>query len=406
MVFSYKALDKSGAQVTGTREAADKGQVIAYLKAQHMTPISIKEGVSALNKELTLVQSKPKAKDLSMFCEQFCSLLRAGVTIMDALRLLGGQQKKSSMLYGAIQTTISSVNEGETLGNAMAKSPKCFDSTLVNLVRAGEASGSLDKSLERMSVQYKKDAELAATVKKAMSYPIIVMIVAIIVVIAMLVFVVPRFMKMFADIGIEMPALTMAMVGASNWLVENWKMVLLIVIGVGIAFFLFVKSKFGHKVFSKLAITIPVVKMLTINTHAAKIARTLSTLLTAGMTVIEALTILESTVNNYYYKEAIKAVREDVLTGRPMNRKFQEMPNLFPTMLTHMITVGEDTGDISAMLNRTADYYELEVETATQTLTSMIQPAVILFLACTVGVVLAAVLMPMVTMYQELGDAL
>ena len=405
MVFSYKALDKTGAQVSGTREAADKGQVLAFLKAQHMTPISIKEG-AGLNKDLQLVKSKPKAKDMSMFCEQFCSLLRAGVTIMDALRLLGSQQKKSSMLYEAIQTTINGVNEGETLGNAMSKSPKAFDSTLVNLVRAGEASGSLDKSLERMSNQYKKDAEVAATVKKALSYPIIVMIVAVLVVIVMLVWVVPSFMKMFDDIGIEMPALTMAMVAASNWMIENWKLLIVIVVGVGIAFFLFIKSKFGHRCFSKLAITIPVVKGLTINSHASKIARTLSTLLTAGMTVIEALTILESTVNNDYYKDAIRAIREDVLAGRPMNKKFQELPNLFPTMLTHMITVGEDTGDITAMLNRTADYYDLEVKTATETLTSMIQPAVILFLACTVGVVLMGVLAPMVTMYQELGDAL
>ena len=404
MLFTYKAIDRDGKTVTGKYEALEQKQVVAYLKAQHMTPVNIGNGITADGLASKLPQKKTKAKDMSIFCEQFWALIRAGVTILDALKLLLNQLSDKALKAG-VQQAIISVNEGETLADSLGKSP-VFDETFVSLIRAGEASGSLDKSLERMANQYKKDAEVAATVKKALSYPIIVMIVAVLVVIVMLVWVVPKFMKMFDDIGIEMPALTMAMVAASNWMIENWKLLIVIVVGVGIAFFVFIKSKFGHRCFSKLAITIPVVKGLTINSHASKIARTLSTLLTAGMTVIEALTILESTVNNDYYKDAIRAIREDVLTGRPMNKKFQELPNLFPTMLTHMITVGEDTGDITSMLNRTADYYDLEVKTATETLTGMIQPAVILFLACTVGVVLMGVLAPMVTMYQELGDAL
>ena len=404
MTFSYKAVDKDGVMVNGTYDASDKNQVVAYIKAQRMTPVQISNG---RNNELSalLPQGKTKAKDLSMFCEQFCALLRAGVTIVDALSLLL-EQTTDKGLRGAIQTTITSVNEGESLANSMGKSPKVFSDTLVSLVRAGEASGSLDTSLERMGEQYKKDAEIAAAIKKAMSYPIIVMVVAVAVVVFMLVYIVPSFMNMFNDIGIEMPGITLAVVAASDWIVANWPILLVIIIAAVIGISLFFKSPTGHKLSSYCALRIPGIKDFVKKSSASKIARTLSTLLTAGMTVIEALAILETTLPNYYYKQAIKEIREDVLTGQPMSRKFVENTAMFPSMLSHMIAVGEDTGDITAMLMRTADYYDLEVETATDTMMSMIQPATILFLVAIVGTILAAVLMPMVSMYGQLGDAL
>lgn len=406
MTFSYKAVDKDGNMVNGIYEASEKTQVVAYLKAQRMTPVSVSNGANT-NLSDMLPQKKTKAKDLSMFCEQFCALLRAGVSIVEALSLLLTQtSKKEKALRTAIQTTITGVNEGESLSNSMARSPKVFNETLVSLVRAGEASGSLDTSLERMGEQYKKDAEIAATVKKAMMYPIIVLVVAVIVVVFMLVYIVPSFMNMFNDIGIEMPKITLMVVAASDWLVANYPLVILILVVLVIAIIAFTKSPTGKKFTSWMALKLPGVQMFTIKSNASKIARTLSTLLTAGMTVIEALAILESTLPNYYYKQAIKEIREDVLTGQPMSRKFVENEKLFPPMLSHMIAVGEDTGDITSMLMRTADYYDLEVDTATQTMMSFIQPAIILFLVVIVGTILAAVLSPMVTMYTELGDAL
>jgi type IV pilus assembly protein PilC len=404
MLFTYKAVDKNGSMVAGTYDASEKSQVVAYLKAQHMTPVEISNGRP--NSLLSMLpKKKTKAKDLSMFCEQFCALLRAGVPIIDSLKLLLGQTKDKALKEG-IQTTIIGVNEGETLANSMARSSTCFDETLVSLVRAGEASGSLDTSLERMSEQYKKDAEIAAAIKKAMSYPIIVMVVAIIVVIIMLVYVVPKFMDMFMDVGIDMPKITLLVMAASEWMVSNYLIVIIALVAFVIACVAFSRSAFGKKVFSKLAITIPGVKEFTIKSNASKIARTLSTLLTSGMSVVESLKILESTLPNYYYKEAIRSVREDVLTGQPMSRKFIENQKLFPPMLSHMISVGEDTGDITAMLIRTSDYYDLEVQTATDTMMSMLQPAVIILLTGVVGVLIAAVFAPMLALYSQLGDSL
>lgn len=404
MQFNYKAVDKNGQMKIGVQEAKDKSVVIASLKSQGLIPVSVTD--STLNSvEKILPKAKPKAKDLSMFCEQLCSLLRAGVSIVDAMRLLQEQTKKKS-LQEAIQTNIVSVNNGETLNQAMAKSQNVFDETLINLVKAGEESGSLDMSLDRMANQYKKDAEVAAAVKKALVYPIVVLIVAVIVIVIMLMYVVPSFMEMFMDIGIEMPKITLMVVSMSEWLMAKWYIALGILVLIIVSISIFLKTDVGKQCVSWLAIKLPVISNFIIKTNASKIARTLSTLLTAGMPIIDALAILEGTLTNYYYKEAIHAIREDVLAGQPMSRKFRERIDIFPNMLSHMITVGEDTGDVTAMLLRTAEYYDLEVKTATESLMTMMQPMIILLLAGIVGVILAAVLAPMVKMYTELGGAL
>ena len=405
MVFSYKAVDANGKHVSGTYDAAEKSQVVAYLRSNQMTPVSVTEGsLSTMGGEIN-ISTKPKAKDKSMFCEQFCSLMRAGVTVVDALKMLY-EQTKNGILKKGIQTTITHINGGEGLGLSMAYSPKAFDETLVSLVTAGEASGSLDVSLERMATQYKKDAETRATVKKAMMYPIIVLVVAVAVVIFMLVAIVPRFMDMFDALEIEMPKLTLAVVAASKWVKSHVILLIGILVGLTVAIILFKRSLIGKKTFSWLALHLPGINNFTIKSTASRIARTMSTLMAAGMPLPEVLAIITDTMKNYYYKEAMLQVRDAVMEGRSLSSKFAENDKLFPSMLTHMIGVGEDTGDMSAMLTRTAEYYELEVETATQAMMSMLQPAIIILMAGIVGVLVAAVFGPMVKMYQGLGDSL
>lgn len=407
MQFNYTAIDQNGKQKKGKHEAGEKAQTIAYLKAQHWTPVSVTPATAAsgISESLSFLQKKPSVDDMSMFCEQFCSLLRAGITVIEALRMLAEQTKNAVLQKGILQT-VTGINEGESLGVAMARSPKAFDKTLINLIRAGEASGSLDMSLERMANQYKKDAHIKASVKKAITYPIIVLVVAVAVVIFMLVVVVPNFMKMFDDIGIDMPKITLMVVAASEWMQEFWYIVLGVIVGAIVAFVIFKKSPTGHKFFSRVTLMIPGVKEFVIKSNASKIARSLSTLLAAGMSVIEALEILKTTMNNYFYQDAIDKVLQDVLSGRQISTKMREFPDLFPSMLVHMIAVGEDTGDTTAMLTRTADYYDLEVETATETMMTMMQPMIILLLAGIVGVLIAAVMAPMVTLYSQLGDSI
>lgn len=406
MQFSFQAIDETGKVRKGKHDAADKNAVISYLKAQHWTPVSVELGQSDQMAETFAFMNKaPKVEDLSMFCEQFCSLLRAGITVLETLQMLGEQTENAALQKGIMQA-ITGINEGESLATAMRRSPKAFDETLVSLVRAGEASGSLDVSLERMAVQYKKDAHIKSSVKKAISYPIIVLVVAFAVVIFMLLVVVPNFMDMFDDIGIEMPKITLMVVAASEWVQQYWYILAIIIIALVSGFVLFKKSATGHKALSWLTLHLPGVNQFVVKSNAAKIARTLSTLLAAGMSIIEAVDILRSTMSNYYYEQAIDAVRKDILTGRQMSAKFREAPDLFPNMLVHMISVGEDTGDTTSMLVRTADYYDMEVDGAVSTMMDMLSPAIMLLLVGIVGVLIAAVLMPMVTLYSELGDAL
>lgn len=406
MQYSYQYIDEKGELKRAKYDAADKNTVINYIKAQHWTPVSVELGKSAeLGTTFAFMDKKPKVDDLSMFCEQFCSLLRAGITVLETLQMLGEQTANATLQKGIMQT-ITGINEGESLAAAMSRSPKAFDETLISLVRAGEASGSLDVSMERMAIQYKKDAHIKAAVKKAVSYPIIVLVVAIIVVIFMLLVVVPNFMDMFDDIGIEMPKITLMVVAASEWVTQYWYILLIIVVAIVSGFMLFKRSETGHKTFSWIALHVPGVNQFVIKSNAARIARTLSTLLAAGMSIIEAVEILKNTMTNYYYERAMNDIKKDILTGRQMSAKMKENPDLFPNMLIHMMTVGEDTGDTTSMLVRTADYYDLEVDSAVGTMMDMLSPMILLLLAGIVGVLIAAVLMPMVTLYSELGDAL
>lgn len=406
MLYTYKAVDANGQIHKGTHEAADKNSTINYIRAQHWTPVSVELGASSqLSSTFAFLDKKPSVDDLSMFCEQFCSLLRAGITVLDTLQMLGEQTQNSALQKGIMQT-ITGINEGESLAVAMSRSPKAFDETLISLIRAGEASGSLDVSLERMAVQYTKDAHIKASIKKALSYPIIVLVVAAIVVVFMLVVVVPSFMDMFDDIGIEMPKITLMVVAASEWVQQYWYILVVVIVALVSGVILFKRSPTGHKCFSWLALHFPGVKMFVVKSNAARIARTLSTLLAAGMSILEAIEILKNTMSNYYYQQAMQDVKNDVLTGRQMSNKMRERLDLFPNMLVHMIAVGEDTGDTTSMLTRTADYYDLEVDGAVSAMMDMLQPMIMLLLAGIVGVLIASVLMPMVTLYSELGDAL
>lgn len=406
MQYSYLAIDEQGQKKKGKYDASDKAAVISYIKAQHWTPISVELGqADQISSTFSFLNKAPSVDDLSMFCEQFCSLLRAGITVLETLQMLGDQTENAALKQGIMQA-ITGINEGESLAMAMRRSPKAFDETLVNLIRAGEASGSLDTSLERMAVQYQKDAHIKASIKKAVSYPIIVLIVAFAVVIFMLLVVVPNFMDMFDDIGIEMPKITLMVVAASEWVAQYWYILAIIIVALVTGFILFKRSATGHKTFSWLTLHIPGVSQFVVKSNAARIARTLSTLLAAGMSIIEAVEILKSTMSNYYYEQTMEEVKQDILTGRQMSAKMKEKPDLFPNMLVHMISVGEDTGDTTSMLVRTADYYDLEVDGAVSAMMDMLSPMIMLLLAGIVGVLIASVLMPMVTLYSELGDAL
>lgn len=400
--YGYEAINKAGKTIKGSVEAESIDKARSDLRSKGMTILKLNEQ-NMLNKDLNIeIGGKPTTRDLSVFCRQFVSMNRAGVTIIDSLKMLA-EATENKKLKEAIQAVRVSTEKGETLADALAQHPKVFPGLMINMVAAGEASGSLDISMERMATQFERSSKTASLVKKAMIYPIIVCIVAIAVVIVMLVVVIPNYTSMFAELGTEMPGITVAVMNASNFIQERW--IVLIVAAVVIAFLFsrFKVSDTGEHVIGKLALKVPAVANLVTKNATAQLARTLSTLMGSGVPLVESVEIVGNTMGNIYFKEAMQRTREQVEAGRPLSEPITES-GLFPPMAYHMIRIGEETGKTEEMLDKLADYYEEEVEIAVQGLMAAMEPMIIIVLAAIVIVLVGACMAPMLTMYQALDS--
>ena len=374
---------------------------MSALKAEGLIPINVREA-SVFSKDIQVGTKKTSSKDLSLFCNQFVSILNAGVPVIDALGMLSEQTENKEFAKAIIEIK-NSVERGESLGGAMASRRDVFPSMLISMVNAGEASGSLEVSLSRMAVQFEKDTKLKATIKKAMTYPAMVMVVMVVVIIVLLVYVIPTFMNMFADMDIKMPALTMAVQGASNFVIKYWYILLAVLVIVVIAWKTFFSTMTGKIAMGKFTLWCPLTKNFVVKTSSARLARTLSTLTAAGISMIDALDITAKTMSNIIIKMAVVDAKEEVKKGVPLSEPLKKS-GVFPAMLIHMTKIGENTGDMETMLNKMADYYDEEVENATAQLLSMMEPIITIVMAGMVGVVIAAVFMPMLALYEGLDN--
>lgn len=400
--FAYVAIDGNGKEKKGSIEAENKEKALAAVKAEGLLPLSVTPQ-SFLTKDINFSFSKgATAREMSLFCRQFTSILRAGVTIIDALGMLA-EQTENKGFSQAIKEVQTNIQKGETLGDSMRLYPEYFSSMLINLVDAGEASGSLDVSLERMAIQFEKDAKLKGMIKKAMTYPIVVCCVAVLVVILMLAYVVPTFMEMFADLDIEMPMLTVMVMNASDFVKRNIVLIAVIIIAVVIGVKVFLRTGRGQAVIGYIGIKFPALANFTVKTSSSRLARTLSTLLYSGISMVDALEITAHTMTNVWFRQAILEAREDVLKGIPLSEPLKRA-GLFPAMVVHMVAIGEETGDMESMLEKMADYYDEEVELATQSLMAALEPMIILVLAVIVGVLVGAVVAPMLSLYTGLDN--
>lgn len=402
--FAYVAIDSKGKQVKASIEADNQMKASDMLKKDGLTIVELKEQ-SMLNKEISvgsLFKKKVKVRDLSLFCRQFVSLHRAGVTIIESMRMLT-EQTENPALREAMQEVSTNVQKGETLANSMRTRPDIFPNLLVHMVSAGEASGSLDIAFERMAVQFEKSDKINSMIKKAMVYPIMVLVVAVVVVIVMLTFVVPTFMSMFADMDIDMPKITLAVIAASDFMQQYWYIVVAIIIAFVVFFRWFKTTPTGEGLLNKAALKLPLFGDLTVKSSSAKFARNLSTMLAAGISMPDAVQIVADTMNNVFYRECMLNAKNDVMQGVPLSQPL-EKSGLFPPMVYHMTRIGEETGNIEDMLDTMANYYEEEVETATQSLMAALEPVIIIILAGVCGVIIGSVMAPMAAMYEGLDS--
>lgn len=397
-VFSYTAVNRLGKQVKDSVEASSLETAKNSLRAAGYTILDIKE-LNALNRDIELpFLGNPTAKDMAIFCRQFQSILRAGVSVSNVLSMLG-QQTENVKLTAAIRDMQASIEKGETLAGSMRKHPKIFAPMLTNMVAAGEESGNLEESFRQMEAWFDKAKRTKAAVVKAMIYPCILVAVMIVVLIVMMVKIIPAFLKTFEEMNMELPFLTRCVMSVSDWFVAWWWLVILVLAVLVIGGVLFNRTNKGKHFFGWLGRKIPLVKKFTVCSASAIFCRTLSLLLGSGLSLIESLELVALNMSNIYFREAVQTVRAMVSEGWPLHASLRDT-GLFPPMVYNLVGIGEETGDLQSMLAKTADYYDDEVQDATQKLLSMMEPIIILFLAVFVVILVLAIFLPMMSMTQ------
>lgn len=396
--FSYIAVNRLGKRVKDNVEASSIETAKNSLRAAGYTIVEIKE-LNALNKDIELpFLGNPKAKDMAIFCRQFQSILRAGVPVSTVLSMLG-QQTENAKLAAAIRDMQASIEKGETLAGSMRKHPKIFSGMLTNMVAAGEESGNLEESFRQMEVWFDKAKKTGAAVSKAMVYPCILIVVMIVVLIVMMVEIIPGFMETFTEMNMELPKPTQWVMAASNWFVDWWWAVAIGLVVLIIGGALFNRTNQGKHFFGWLTRKIPVVSGLTVRSASATFCRTLSLLLGSGLPLTDSLDLVAMNMTNIYFREAVQMVRAMISQGWTLNASLRDT-GLFPPMVYNLTGIGEETGDLQGMLDKTADYYDDEVQDATAKLLSMMEPAVMLFLAVFVVILVLAIFLPMMNMTQ------
>ena len=394
--FSYTAISKVGKHTKDTIEAASLEAAKNSLRAAGFSILEIKE-LSALNKDIELpFLGNPTAKDMALFCRQFQSILRAGVPVSSVLSMLG-QQTENEKLAAAIREMQASIEKGESLAGSMRRHPKIFSGMLINMVAAGEESGNLEDSFAQMEDYFDKAKKTKAAVGKVMVYPIFLLVVMVIVLIVMMVKIIPSFLKTFEEMNMELPFLTKCVMATSDWFVEWWWLLVLIITGLGVGGYLFNRTNKGKHFFGLLARKIPVLKDLTVRSASATFARTLALLLGSGLSLTESLDLVAMNMSNIYFKEAVQTLKTMVSEGWALNAAMR-YTGLFPPMVYNLTAIGEDTGDLQGMLTKTADYYDDEVADATAKMLSLLEPIIILFLAVFVMIIVFSIFLPMLNM--------
>lgn len=394
--YNYKALTRAGKQVKGSIDAASAEAAKSNLRAAGYSILELTEQ-NALNKDIDLpFLGNPKPKDMAVFCRQFVSILRAGVSISAVLAMLA-QQTENAKLTTAIREMQADVEKGETLANAMSRHPRIFNNMMVNMVAAGEESGNLEDSFRQMETYYEKATKTRSTVSKAMVYPCVLLVVMIIVLVVMMTKIIPMFLKTFEEMDAELPALTQMVINVSDWFVAHWLALAIFVAVAVIGAMLFRRTNRGKHFFGSISRHAPVFGRLTVRSACATFCRTLSLLIGSGLTLTEALELVAGNMTNIWYAEAVRNVRSLVSEGWSLAAALRET-RLFPAMICNLTGIGEETGDLQGMLAKTADYYDEEVESATQRLLALMEPVVILFMAVLVVIIVFSIFLPMLNM--------
>lgn len=394
--FNYTAINRNGKRVRSSLDASSIETAKSSLRGAGYTILDIKEQTT-LNRDIEIpFLGNPKAKDMAVFCRQFVSILRAGVSVASVLAMLV-QQTGNKKLRAAIREMQADVEKGEALASSMRRHPKIFPAILVNMVSAGEASGNLEESFRQMELYFERSKRTKSKVTSAMIYPCVLIVVMIVVLIVMMTKIIPNFLKTFEDMDAELPKITLGVMAVCEWFKSWWWVPLLVLVALIVGGVLFHRTDKGKHFFGWLARKTPVVGNLTVKTACATFCRTMEVLIGSGLTLTDSMDLAASNMGNIYYLEAIRDARALVAEGTPL-RESLVRTGIFPPMVSNLVGVGEETGDLQSMMGKVADYYDEEVEEATKKLLNLMEPAIIIFMAVFVVIIVLAIYLPMINM--------
>ncbi len=408
--FQFEAMDSTGAEVKDTVEAASEDEAQAQIRKMgyFVTKITAKT-----KKQKKAADKRPKKKGKSFtiggvktkalctFTRQFSVLQDAGLPVLRSLKILEGQMKPG-VLKNSLMDVVEDIESGCTLSEAFAKHPKCFDRLYVNMVKAGEAGGALEVILQRLAQFKEKAQSLKRRVTSAMVYPAVVILVATAIVGFIMYFIIPKFKKIFEDFGVDLPAMTQVVIDVSDWVVDYFY----VLPAFPIAFWLFIKllkkNRSGAYVVDWVKLHMPVFGRIIEKTVVARTTRTLGTLVASGVPILEGLSIVRETAGNAVFERAFQRVIDSIREGDTIAQPLKES-RLVDDMVVNMIDVGEETGDLDTMLNKIADVYDEEVDTAVESLVSLLEPMMIVFLGGVMGFIVIALFMPLIKLITELS---
>ncbi|MFC7685215.1 type II secretion system F family protein [Ureibacillus sp. GCM10028918] len=400
-VYKYIGRTKQGAQKKGIVDAVNKQAAIAKLRSQGINPREVTESNSIFHKELNLGGKKVKNQDFVIYLRQFATLIRAGVSIVESTRILA-DQTKSKPLKKALQTVEEDIRTGVSFSEATLKHPKVFPLLFSNMMRSGEATGNIDDTLERLANTFEKQYNLKKKVQSTMTYPAVLFVLTIVVAIFMMVVIVPSFVESFESMGAELPWMTVVTIAVSEWLQKFWWLLLLLVIAAVITFRMLFKSnkQFNYAVHYAL-LRMPIFGPLLQKSAISRMMGTLSSLFSSAVPILQSLTIVERVVGNPVMSKVVLEARDNLERGNTLSEPL-EQSWLFPPLVTSMTRIGESTGSLDYMLEKVAEFYDAEVERSVDTLKSLIEPLMILFLAAIVGVIVSAIFLPMFSLYEQM----
>jgi type IV pilus assembly protein PilC len=403
-MFSYVAMSEVTNKTTkGTLSANNEADVVEVLKKQHLKPVSITPEKKTMVSLSFLQSKKVKADDLVVFTRQLSAMIGAGVPLLRALNSLE-QHAESPQLKNILVTVIQDVEGGSTFGDALSKHPDTFSDVYVNMVRAGETAGILDDILKRLALQQEKNAAIRKKIKSSMSYPVVLLVITVLAFFGLMLFVIPQIGKILKDLGgedAELPLLTQIMLNLSSIMITYWWIVIPAFAGGVFMLLKFIKTPKGRKLFHALMLKTPAISTIIRKVVVARFARTFSALTGAGVSIIESMTVTAHALGNVVYEESLLNSVDKVKNGQQLSQIMDE-EGLFPSIVSQMLAVGEETGQTDTVLIKVADFYEEEVDAAINSISSIIEPVMIVIMGGTVGLIAASVMGPIASLSQSI----